>query len=806
MDDDCLKGLRVLELADETGQLAGRILADLGADVVKVESAEGDRLRGVGPFFGGEAHPDRGAFWIARNSGKRGATLDLNDAAGAARFRELAAAADVLIETLPPGKLAGIGFDPRELRAGNPGLIVCSITPFGQTGPYSDRRGSDLTVMAACGNAYLTGDPDRAPVRCSMPMAHYHSAAEAAFGILAALWERDRTGAGDHIDVSMHEAMLMANMSMPAQTAETGFRGKRAGSSYRAGNTIQPEIWPCKDGFVSFALRSGKARVPGLVAITEYLDEHGMATPALKQRDWDEYNYNLLTQDEVDELAAPFAELFRTKTMSELYQAACERRLMLAPGNTEREVLASRQLAAREFFTRAEVPGGDQPVAIPERFAKVSFARVRPGLPRLGDSAGFDSADRFEPASPAGRADGAGLFAGLKVVEFGAGAAAPLATRYFGDQGATVVKVESRRRPDFLRTIRDDGSGKLDHSIFFACLNPNKLSAGLNLKDPRGVELAHKLVGWADVVIENFAPGVMQKWELDYATQAQRNPGLVMVSTCLWGQTGPERAYPGFGGQGSALAGFNYLTGWPDRAPLGPFGTVTDSLSPRFAATAIVAALLRRSRTGEGAYIDLSQVETGVYSLTEWLLAYQASGETFGRIGNRSTRAVPHGTFPAAGEDRWVALAVHDDRDWETLCGVMGRPEWATDPSLASVEGRFAAIDSIERQIAEWTAPQEAGALAARLQQAGLDAATVADLQDVRDDPQLAHREHFRVLRHPALGDYMVEANGLRFAGSPMVFDAPAPCLGADSERVYCDLLGIDRGEYEELRQAGVFD
>ena len=252
--------------------------------------------------------------------------------------------------------------------------------------------------------------------------------------------------------------------------------------------------------------------------------------------------------------------------------------------------------------------------------------RVRPRLPEVGEARGFTAAG-FGQAADAAAGGGPGIFAGLKLVEFGAGAAAPLATRYFADQGATVVKVESRMRPDFLRTLRDDGSGKLDDSLFFACVNPNKLSAGLNMKDRRALEVAMRLVGWADVVVENFAPGVMAKWGLDYESVRERFPRLIMASTCLWGQTGPERAYPGFGGQGAALAGFNHLTGWPDREPLGPFGTITDSLSPRFAVVAITAALLRRARSGIGAYVDVSQVETGVYSLTEWLLAFQATGQ-----------------------------------------------------------------------------------------------------------------------------------------------------------------------------------
>src|SRR5262245_47628879 len=805
MTELALSGLRVLDLTDETGQLAGRILADLGAEVLKVEPPGGDAVRRRGPFVGGEPHPDCGVQWIAANLGKHSAVLDLNRPEGVERLRALARQADVLIESFPPGTLDVLGLGYAALHALNPRLVVCSITPFGQG--TAKRRGSDLTVLAASGNLFMTGDADRAPVRCSMPVTHLHGGAEAAAGVLFALWQRDRTGQGQHVDISLQELMLMPNMSHPAQAWVQGYRGQRSGNSNRVGDTIQPEIWPCKDGFVSFALRGGPARIPGLVAITRYLDEHGMAPPVLKERDWTKHNSNLLTQAEVDAIAAPFAAFFKTKTMQELYDAACERRLMLAPANTEREVLGSRQLRARSYFSEIPPPRGrGEPLPFPARFAAFPLARIGERAPSLDDSAaGFTTSRTPAASTPTPNPQPpTPIFRGLKIVEFGAGAAAPLATRYFADQGATVIKIESRQRPDFLRTLRDDGSGKLDNSLFFACINPNKLSAGLNMKDPRAIALAKRLIGWADVVIENFAPGVMQKWGLDYAALAADHPGLIMVSTCLWGQTGPERAYPGFGGQGSALAGFNYLTGWPDREPLGPFGTITDSISPRFAGVAIAAALLHRNRTGRGTYIDVSQVETGVYGLSDWLLAYSVTGRSCGRIGNRSPHAAPHGVFPCAGDGRWIALAVHSDDDWQRLVRAMGAPAWASTTAFATVQGRLDHVDGLERRLSEWTAPQDAVQLAAQLQAAGVDAAPVADMQDLLKDPQLAERGHFQELVHPVLGRHVVEANGLRFSAAPMHFARPAPLLAGDSRDVYCGLLGMAEAEFDDLLAGGV--
>ena len=245
----------------------------------------------------------------------------------------------------------------------------------------------------------------------------------------------------------------------------------------------------------------------------------------------------------------------------------------------------------------------------------------------------------------------AGLFEGLKILELGAGAAGPVATRYFADQGATVVRVESGVRPDFLRLLhfRPGDPHGLNGGPMFVLMNPNKLSVSVNLSKPEGIAVVERLVRWADVVSENFSPRAMAKWGLSYERLRELKPDLVMVSSCLFGQTGPQRMYPGFGGQGSAIAGFNHLAGWPDREAIGPAGTITDSLSPRYVALLIAAALFHRERTGEGQYIDVSQIETGVYSLSEAIVRASARGEVMTRRGNRAEDAAPHGIYPARG-------------------------------------------------------------------------------------------------------------------------------------------------------------
>jgi benzylsuccinate CoA-transferase BbsF subunit len=400
------------------------------------------------------------------------------------------------------------------------------------------------------------------------------------------------------------------------------------------------------------------------------------------------------------------------------------------------------------------------------------------------------------------------IFEGVRVVEFGGGAAGPVSTRYFADYGATVMRVESKHRPDFLRTLtlRPDTKGGLDASLHFAVLNANKLSVALNLNLPEGVAAARRLALSGDVVAENFSPKAMAKWGLDYESLRAERPDLVMASTCLYGQTGPERMYAGFGGQGSAIAGYNFITGWPDRAPLGPFGTITDSLSPRLAALLIAAALVRRNRTGEGQYIDLSQVEGGVYCLAEAIVRYSANGEIVERRGYRSEHVAPHAVLPCRGEDRWVTVVCHDDADWGRLREAIGEPDWAREERFATNARRLEHVDELERRLAQWTSERRGEDVMELLQRAGVESGLVENNEDLNRDPQLAARRHFRALEHPVIGTHVVEANAIRFSHTPEDIRLPAPRLGEHTEQVFRDIVGMSDDEYRALAAKGVFE
>lgn len=403
-----------------------------------------------------------------------------------------------------------------------------------------------------------------------------------------------------------------------------------------------------------------------------------------------------------------------------------------------------------------------------------------------------------------------GIYRGLKILELGAGAAGPVATGYFAEHGARVIRIESAARPDFLRLLhvtaenRDDPD-ILDKAPMFVLLNPNKQSLTLNLKKPESIALVKRLAGWADIVSENFAPGVMDRFGLDYASLRKVREDLIMVSGCLFGQTGPQRTYPGFGGQGSAIAGFNHMTGHPDAAAHGPYGTITDSLAPRYVALAIAAALHARRKTGRGQYIDVSQIETGVYSLSQMIVRASATGEIEARCGNRDAAVAPHSVYPCRGEDRWIAIAAHDDAQWSALLSVMGRTDLASDSRFADLAARLKHEEELDREIAGWTREQGAHELMVTLQRAGVEAGVIQNHRDLLEDPQLEHRQHFVRLTHEQLGELAFERSGFRIRGAPDGgYRSAGPLLGEHNRSILEDLLGLSAGEVRDLIENGV--
>jgi benzylsuccinate CoA-transferase BbsF subunit len=402
-----------------------------------------------------------------------------------------------------------------------------------------------------------------------------------------------------------------------------------------------------------------------------------------------------------------------------------------------------------------------------------------------------------------------GIFTGVNVLELGAGAAGPVATRYFAEHGARVIRIESAKAPDFLRILWMTPGAKhgLDGSPMFHLLNPDKESLSVNLREPDGIALVKRLaLEWADVVSENFAPGPMERWGLDAASLRRAKPELICISACLFGQTGEQRSYPGFGGQGSAISGFNHLTGWPDREAVGPAHTITDSLAPRFVALAIAAALFDRERTGVGRAIDLSQIEAAVYCQSEVVARFSANGEIVTRQGNADDHVSPHGIYPCAGDDRWIAIAATTDAEWRALRTELGDPAWARDTALDTVAGRLAARGALDAQLAEWTRAHARYPLMERLQAAGVPAGVVQFEPDVLEDPQLAHRGHWVSTQHPHLGTLLVERAGFRLSDGPGGYARCGPLLGEHTDAILSEILGLDAAEIARLRARGVLE
>ena len=374
------------------------------------------------------------------------------------------------------------------------------------------------------------------------------------------------------------------------------------------------------------------------------------------------------------------------------------------------------------------------------------------------------------------------------------------------DCGATVVKIESIRKPDATRGYRPtyDSRPGLEDSALFDSMNAGKRSLRLDLNHPDARSVILDLVSWADVVTESFSPRAMAGWRLDYATLSAHKAGLIMLSTCLAGQTGPMASFAGYGNLGAAMSGFYGLAGWPDRPPAGPFGAYTDYTSTHLLHAALVAALDHRRRTGEGQHLDGSQAEAALHYLAPAVLEYTATGRIARRDGNNDVDFVPHGVYPASGEDRWLAVACQNDGLWPALAELIGRPDLGAAPSLQTAAGRRPRQGEIDAAIARWTAAQPEAAAQAALLARGIAAHAVQNSPECLADPQLIQRGHFLELDHPR-GRCLVESTRFRLSGTPPQPGVP-PLLGQHTDEVLADLLAYDADHIERLRTAGLFD
>jgi benzylsuccinate CoA-transferase BbsF subunit len=396
-----------------------------------------------------------------------------------------------------------------------------------------------------------------------------------------------------------------------------------------------------------------------------------------------------------------------------------------------------------------------------------------------------------------------GALAGVRVVELGFAAAGPLVGKYLANFGAEVIRLESRLAADVFRTTYPpfkDGIVQPDRAAMFAFYNDGKRSATLNLKHREGVALARALIGKADVFVESFTPGTVARLGLGAETLRAENPGLIVLSSCNQGQTGPHAFHPGYGSQLSALAGFVQLLGEPDSTPVLLYGPYIDYVAVGYGAIAVLAALERRRRTGAGCTIDLSQYEAGLQFLTPTILEFAANGRIPGRAGNADAVAAPHGVYRCAGDDRWVALSVWTDAEWRKLRDVTG----IDGPDTAAE--RRAARAQLDVRIGEWTATRDRDQIVKHLRDRGLRVAPVLAISELFTDAQLAHRGMWPVVKHPTIGDMHVMAPPFRLSATPSLQDRPGPTVGADNDHVFGEILGLSLDERRRLERDGVFE
>jgi benzylsuccinate CoA-transferase BbsF subunit len=402
-----------------------------------------------------------------------------------------------------------------------------------------------------------------------------------------------------------------------------------------------------------------------------------------------------------------------------------------------------------------------------------------------------------------------GAFSGLKILSYSWAVVGPLTMKFFADHGATVIRIETTKRPCTMRSsapYKDNKPG-LNRGGYFTYFNGNILSFALDMNHPKAKDIARKLVGWCDVFMENYTPGNMEKWGLSYEELKKIKPDIIMLRQSGYGSWGPYRNLPAFGMVLAPIAGLSNFIGWPGKEPL-PVGVsaYTDCISPRFATAALIAALDYRKKTGKGQMLDLSQFETAIYFILPGLMEYLATGKEPERIGNASPDTAPHGVYPCKGDDRWCTIAVTNEEEWQSLCREMGKLELTKDPRFISLENRKKNEDELNRIINDWTAGQAPEDVMNRLQKAGVPAGVVANTADTLNDPQLRQRNIYWPMQHAEMGEFTHLGQSFQLSKTPAKAYAPSPLLGEHTELICTKMLGMSDEEFVSLMQEGVFE
>ena len=802
-----LGGALVLECGQGvSASFAAKLLSQLGAEVIKVEPPQGDVTRTRGPFPEDRPDPNRSGLFMYLNANKLGVTLDLN--ADTERFHGLLARADILVHNVLPPDRDGAGLNSGALAKGFPHLIICTISPFGDSGPRANYRAYELNVMHAgglpSGNA-AASDPSIAPVKLFGQQADFQGGVNGALAALGAFFYRMKSGRGQVIDLSEQECLApMIELNWPFYS----YAGKEI---TRLGGRFNPQpadVFECADGKVLMTVYGDHI----WRRFAEFLGNPEWA------RD-EKFNDPFGRVHHGEFIRAKVAEWTSQWKVKDLCREMQKLPAPIEPVNTVAEVYDDPHVRERRFFVTMPIGGGrDIPVpGSPFRLTGVSSQVYRPA-PRLGEhnAAVFDASraaqpPRSESAQPAASAAAApadhGPLHGVRVLDFSWVWAGPYAALQLAHLGGDVIRVESSRRPCMYRNTLPmaDDIRDLNRAGGFNQWNQGKRSIALDLSKPQAVEITRQLVRHCDVVVENFAAGSIARMGLGYETLTQFRPDLVMLSMSGYGQTGPYSSHLSFGALIEAVSGFTLLNGYPGRRARSSALAYPDPTSGMFGAVAVVAALIHRARTGAGQHIDLAMLESVLSLMPEALLDYAINGRLPEQVGNHDRWMAPHNCYKAQGnEHMWVTIVAGNEEEWRALCRAMEQPALAGDPRFANGALRKQNEEQLDRIIESWTAQRDRWEITEKLQTAGVAAFPTLGPKDLVEDPHMKARGFQVELPHPVVGRRVHAGIAWKMSETPCRVRKAAPVLGADTDTILSSLLGYSPEEIERLHRSEV--
>lgn len=832
---DSLAGLRVLDLTQGfAGPFGVKLLADQGADVVKIEKPGGDPMRRAGPFPDDSVDPERSGLFLYLNTNRRGIVLDLKTREGVEILLRLARGADLVVESYRPGTLARLGLGFEALQRANPRLSLVSLSNFGETGPYRDWALTELVSYALAGPMYPSGLPGREPLASTENATLGYAGLALAAGALAAVIASRRAGRGRHVTLSIAEAFLAGGERQPLTYFYNGEIPRRIGDPLRAQFLMGG--YACGDGYVAVqGIGRGDSwwpRVFRMMGMPELSDDPRFASAGAIAKH----------KAEFDRI---WSDWLMRHTRREIFDAAAEARFPMAPVYTAADMFEDPHFLARGLFEPLEHPVAGR-LLYPSKPFRLHGANERPSrpAPTLGQhqaevmaeleaaaEGGTGAMGRRVSTDPeptalrssvvdAGRL-GAGTgadalpLAGIRVLELAEGWAGPMTGMWLGDLGAEVIKLEAVQRFDHARGSvevppslasfyprRAPGERPWNVNSGFVQANRNKLGMTLDLSRPKGIELFKRLVAVSDVVVTNMVTGVPEKMGIGWEVLSQIRPDLVMLCCSGFGLTGPYAKRVTMGGAMDGIAGYGALRHYPDQAPdTVNYSTRTDVVTGMTNAVALLAALAQRQRTGRGQLVEVSGVEASLHHVPEALMDYAIAGRVRRAVGNDHPQMAPHGVYPCAGEDRWLALSVWHPAQWRALCEEMGEPGLADDPRFATVEARRSARTELDPRIAAWTRRHDPIALMERLQRRGVPAAAVHDAADHARDPHWQARGFHQPTELPGYGTFPLPTSPWLLDGVRLGVRLPPPGLGEHDETIYAKLLGLTPDEIEALRR-----